>query len=56
MVATHPNMFELTPQHPALLDGASTFQLLLWQGCVRAGNRVKVHVGLSLAGRGGDQV
>lgn len=56
VVATHPNMFELTPQRPALLDGTSTFQLLLWQGCVRAGNRVKVHVEASPAGRGGEQV
>eukprot|EP00752_Nemacystus_decipiens_P009252 g8265.t1 len=51
VVATHPNMFELTPQHPAIVDGTSTFQLLLWQGCVRAGNRVKVHVEAT-SGRG----
>ena len=48
-------MFELTPQHPAILDGTSTFQLLLWQGCVRAGNRIKVHVEAA-SGRGGEQV
>lgn len=48
-------MFELTPQHPAILDGTSTFQLLLWQGCVRGGNRIKVHVEAA-SGRGGEQV
>lgn len=37
-------MFELTPQGPALLDGASTFQLVLWDGSVRAGTRIRVHV------------
>lgn len=55
VVATHPNMFELTPQHPAIVDGTSTFQLLLWQGCVRAGKRIKVHVEAA-SGTGGEQV
>ncbi|CAM9399847.1 unnamed protein product [Hapterophycus canaliculatus] len=55
VVGTHPNMFVLTPKNPALLDGTSTFQLTLWEGCVRAGNRVKVHVE-AFPGRGGDQV
>lgn len=55
VVATHPNMFELTPQRPAILDGTSTFQLLLWPGCVRFGNCIKVHVEAA-SGRGGVQV
>ncbi|CAN0464683.1 unnamed protein product, partial [Ectocarpus sp. 12 AP-2014] len=55
VVATHPNMFELTPQRPALLDGSTTFHLLLWEGCVRTGNRIKVHVETS-SGRGREQI
>lgn len=55
VINTHPHVFEITPKHPALLDGTSTFQLQLWDGCVRAGNRIKVHVE-AFPGRGGDQV
>lgn len=48
-------MFELKPERPAIVEGTTTFQLLLWQGCVRAGNRVKVHVEAA-SGGGGEQV
>lgn len=49
----HP-IVQLTPQHPTIVDGMSTFQLRLRQGCVRTGIRIKVHVEAN-SGRG-DQV
>lgn len=49
-------MFELTPQHPALLNRTSTFQLLMSQECVLRGNRVKVHVEPAVGSGRGEQV
>lgn len=47
-------MFQLTPQRPAVLDGTSTFQLVVCHGAVPAGTRIRIHV--ETCSRGGEQV
>lgn len=38
------SVFELTPQQPAILDGTCPIQLVICEGAVSAGTRVRVHV------------
>lgn len=47
-------MFELAPQQPALLDGTCPIQLIICEGAVAAGTRVRVHV--EACSGGGEQV
>ncbi|CAM9830867.1 unnamed protein product, partial [Ascophyllum nodosum] len=50
VLTNNPDKFQLTPTRPALLDGTSTFQLVLAPGTVQTGSRVRVHVEASAGG------